>query len=297
MEMNLQKHAYLIMAHNNFDQLTVLLKQIDDERNDIYIHFDKKCTPPPSEKFTSVVKKSNIYILSERIEVNWGGDSQIRCELLLLKTASSNKQYNYYHLMSGICLAIKSQDYIHNFFQEHNGTEFISVQPDEKFLNKVKYRYKYYFHILKIMKNPRQKWKKGILAILMILQKMVGIDRSKKTDVVFKAGASWFSITDKCARYVLSKEDWIFEVFHDSFCGDELFLQTVVYNSELKEKIYINPNGDSCMRLIDWTRGRPYTFRISDFEQLSNSPMLFARKFNQNVDNDIIEKIIELTKN
>lgn len=29
------RHAYLIMAHNNFSQLKILLSLLDDERNDI----------------------------------------------------------------------------------------------------------------------------------------------------------------------------------------------------------------------------------------------------------------------
>ena len=36
------KHAYLIIAHNNFYILKKLIALIDDERNDIYIHIDKK---------------------------------------------------------------------------------------------------------------------------------------------------------------------------------------------------------------------------------------------------------------
>lgn len=38
----MKKHAYLIIAHNQFALLKELLKSIDDERNDIYIHIDKK---------------------------------------------------------------------------------------------------------------------------------------------------------------------------------------------------------------------------------------------------------------
>ena len=36
------KHAYLIMAHHEFEVLGKLVQALDDERNDIYIHFDKK---------------------------------------------------------------------------------------------------------------------------------------------------------------------------------------------------------------------------------------------------------------
>ncbi len=36
------KHAYLIMAHNQWECLFELLKALDDPRNDIFLHIDKK---------------------------------------------------------------------------------------------------------------------------------------------------------------------------------------------------------------------------------------------------------------
>ena len=36
------KHAYMIIAHTNFQQLQTLIDLLDDERNDIYLHIDKK---------------------------------------------------------------------------------------------------------------------------------------------------------------------------------------------------------------------------------------------------------------
>ena len=36
------RHAFLIMAHNNKEQLLELLRQLDHTRNDIYIHIDRK---------------------------------------------------------------------------------------------------------------------------------------------------------------------------------------------------------------------------------------------------------------
>ena len=34
----MKRHAYLIKAHHQFDLLEKLLRLLDDERNDIYIH-------------------------------------------------------------------------------------------------------------------------------------------------------------------------------------------------------------------------------------------------------------------
>ena len=36
------RHAYLIMTHGNFEILKLQLEMLDDSRNDIYIHVDKK---------------------------------------------------------------------------------------------------------------------------------------------------------------------------------------------------------------------------------------------------------------
>ncbi len=40
--MNESKHAYCIIAHNNFNQLQILIDMLDDARNDIFVHIDKK---------------------------------------------------------------------------------------------------------------------------------------------------------------------------------------------------------------------------------------------------------------
>ena len=63
------------------------------------------------------------------MKVNWGGFSLIKCELRLLKAAvMSDTEYSRYHLISGLDLPIKSQDYIHAFFK-NNCNEYIRFDP------------------------------------------------------------------------------------------------------------------------------------------------------------------------
>ena len=50
------KHAFLIIAHNEYPVLEVLLSMLDDERNDIYLHIDKRAT----ELFQQI-KKGEFY--------------------------------------------------------------------------------------------------------------------------------------------------------------------------------------------------------------------------------------------
>lgn len=47
----------------------------------------------------------------------------------------------------------------------------------------------------------------------------------------------------------------------------------------------------SSMRCIDWERGTPYTYTLDDYKMLMASDKLFARKFDENTDFQICEKI------
>lgn len=76
-------HAYLIIAHNEFEVLQKLVGALDDPRNDIYIHFDKKVSELPHLE----VKYSNLYICRKRIDVHWGDISQLKAEYVLWEEA------------------------------------------------------------------------------------------------------------------------------------------------------------------------------------------------------------------
>ena len=50
----MKKHAYLIIAHTQPELLKILLKMLDDERNDIYLHIDSKAKDYPLEEVAAV---------------------------------------------------------------------------------------------------------------------------------------------------------------------------------------------------------------------------------------------------
>lgn len=141
-------HAYLIIAHNNFEQLQLLINLLDDDRNDIFIHIDKKVKELP----LLTTNKSKLFILDKRIDVRWGDVSQLETEIILFETAIKHNHYEYYHLISGVDLPIKPNDYIHNFFNINKGKEFVgfSEVDSEKLKWNVCYR-----HLL--TKHYRQK--------------------------------------------------------------------------------------------------------------------------------------------
>ena len=60
----MKKHAYLIMAHTQPELLKMLLKKLDDERNDIYLHIDSKAKEYPLDELAAVLKKSKVFLQS-----------------------------------------------------------------------------------------------------------------------------------------------------------------------------------------------------------------------------------------
>lgn len=289
----MNKHAYLIMAHNNWNILKLLLKSLDTEYNDFYLHIDSKVNSFDESELKRVVKKSKLCFI-DRKDVKWADYSQIDVTLDLLQSAVNNDNYSYYHLLSGTDMPIKSSKYIYDYF-ENSGKEYIGVASwgGKKYVDR---RVKYYHYFPKFQSFRSSKLLKGIDRILEYPQKIFGIDRTKGNDIVFCDGWQWFSITNGFCRYVLSVREEIKKQFDYTLCPDELVFTSLAYNSEYKENLA--SFGDllnGSMRYIDWGRGTPYTWGKdeNDFDLLVNSPYLFARKFDENVNFEIVEKIYD----
>lgn len=296
----MNKHAYLIIAHNEFYILKKLLKLIDAPFNDIYIHIDKKTKNVDFKELEKCVKKSKIYF-TERINVKWSEYSQIECEYLMLKEATKNNRYSYYHLLSGVDMLLKDAKTIYDFFEKNKGKEFVAFQDFDSINDEAKSRVQYY-HLLngnRRHKNKCIRVSSSIIHRLVIwIQKKLKINRIKKSKLEYRKGANWFSITDDLARYVLTKEKEISKTFKHTNCADEVFLQSIVYNSSFKEKVYRKHKEEHCdtKRHIDWKRGTPYTFTKDDYKELINSNNFFARKFSTVTDKEIIDMIYKKIK-
>lgn len=293
------KHAYLIMVHKNSYTLEKLLQLIDYLDNDIFIHVDKKCVDFDFEYYKSILKKSEIYYTSNRIDVAWGGFSQVEAEIVLIKSALNCKNnYSYFHLLSGQCLPLKSQSEIHLICDTNNKCylNLGNITLNDCFeSNKFYYRASVYHFLQKY----RNKFKNNIFNIIItfIDRCLIGIqlyilhiDLIKRKGINLACGSNWFSLPYDAIEYIVENEDKIHYYFkHASFC-DELFIQTIFNESDnFKNRIVDNK------RFIDFERsniyGHPYIWREKDFEELINIDCFFARKFDDAVDKNIIDKI------
>lgn len=286
------KHAFLIIAHSQYELLATLAELLDHPNNDIYILIDKKSTPPSRSIFKQ--KKSGLFILDKRIDIRWGDISQIKAELLLFRTALNNGNYSYFHLLSGVDLPIKPLDYIFSFFEANNNKEFVG------FSNDINWQYKINrYHLLTRFYRISGKKKEKVDNIRYISEFIIN-KLFKRTDnnTTFKKGANWCSITYGFCKYLISKEQYILKRFRYTSCADEIFLQTILWNSPFRNNIYcLEDEYSSCLREIDWQRGNPYVWGRSsgDLAVLQKSDKLFARKFSMEYP-EIIQNIRNIVK-
>lgn len=271
----MNKHAYLILAHNEHKLFKLLVQCLDDERNDIFVHIDKKAKV---EDFNCNLKKSNIYFLEDRVDASWGDFSLVEAELKLFKQASTRYEYAYYHLISGVDLPIKNQDYIHSYCELHQGTEFIGFAQNVT-SKELQWRSQHYFLFSKEFKSCSF-FKRTVRALFARLQTLIGYRRSNLT---IKKGAQWCSITHKFVLYILANERAIRKTFNHTYCPDELFIQTLCWNSDFKNNVYsLEDEFVGCKRYIKWVDGELKPILNGDILNMRNSSCWFARKFDAN---------------
>ncbi|MBP1617327.1 MAG: Core-2/I-Branching enzyme [Bacteroidetes bacterium] len=285
------KHACLILAHNEFSILERLLQAIDDPRNDIFIHYDKKLKEYPHFQ----TGNAGLFILENRIDVRWGDVSVVEAEYALFEAATKHGSYGYYHLLSGVDMPLKSQDEIHRFFEDNQGKEFIGFSKGDlgEHIDRKVQRYHLFARHFRSSGNRSliDLCHKTIRAMGIRLQYLLRIRRNKKA--TFKKGTQWISVTHELVKYMLSHKKEVLKTYKGTFCSDEIFAQTLCWNSTFREKIFdIDNEGRGCMRKIGWKNNRLKDWEEDDYDELMESEALFARKFNsKNI--GIVEQILD----
>lgn len=288
------KHAYLIIANRNPNQLNLLLNTLDDSRNDIYLLLDKKS----SGSFHRIYKPhfSSLYRI-EPINIFWGDYSQIVAELALFKTARTGK-YDYYHLLSGLDLPLTNQDEIHAFFDKNPNKEFITYSGalSAKQLSSRLHTYHFTneFRTENKLINYYHKLETKIYS--KIPQFRVPISK-------IDFGSNWVSLDHELISDLINHREWIYKAFHNGFLVDEVFIPTFInLHPEYKEKVYYSKavtdkprEFQGNLRYINWWDGNPYVWKMEDYSKLKQARKmghLFSRKFDENVDEKIIKKVV-----
>ena len=188
------------------------------------------------------------------------------------------------YLLSGTDLPIKSQDYIHAFFQQNAGKEFVGFWQDAAHQRDLERKvFRYYFFTKRL--KDKEHLLHGITALirnLILAVQKISHYRRKQT-FEFKKGGNWISITENAVKYLLQYKEIVLNRMKYTLCADEIFIQTILWNSPFRERMHCTNNANTgSMREIDWEHGSPYIWQDHDYQTLINSNKIFARKFNSN---------------
>lgn len=275
--------VHVILAHKNPRQIKRLIDSLTHSGSLVVLHVDRKVN---ISSFKAELSLPNVHFVNNRVNVNWGGFSQVEAVVNsfkeLIKIAP---EVQYVNLLSGQDFPIKGISRFHEFLDANPGNAYMEFQSfDDPWVIAAAERFnKYHFSDV----NFFAKFKIEKL-ITSLLPKRVFPENFKL------AGRSqWFTIDGECLNYILhfiSNQRSLYRKFKYSWGADELVFQTILYNSPLKYKL-INNN----LRYIDWSdnQSSPKTITIQDRTKLMESAAFFARKFDMNVDEGIFDFLEE----
>lgn len=300
------KHAFLIMAHQDVEQLCRLVDALDSEYSLFYIHWDKKQEQvlQQSSYINKLKEKSNVLFI-ESMKVYWGGMNLVMATIELMKAAAKSKETVYFHFLSGIDYPLKSISYIIDFFSGNN-RNYLTYIPEESRLEYYINRYYFYDTDYMDVRGKKQFHKKIVYYILLYLQRFTyllvqkfGLRIRRKLPMKYYHGSNWFSFTREAVDYILrrvSEEPWILSRFKYTAVADESFFTMLIMdNPQLRETVV---NDDLRLRMEDGTLNRGgYVCKETDFERIQNTTALFGRKFLTGVSDKLIKRIdLEILK-
>lgn len=292
------KIAFLVLAHSQIELVYRQIHALTHPGHHFFIHLDKKYNPNVKDEYA---KNKHVHFISNRIIINWGGFSIVRTTLNLVQDAlSSGIEFDYFILMSGQCFPIKSTRYIRNFIKKHQGRSFIEFfpLPDARLKHggMDKFYYPVFFDQLGFVqknnftiKNKTFEPKKIVFKCLAALLRKTGYKREMPKGLTPCFGSQWWVLHQSAVRYVIEyigRNPEICNFFKYTWAPDELFFQTILYNSPVAGDIEPKP-----LWYIDWSaNGPPKTLSADDIDAILQSEALFARKFDDNKSMDILLK-------
>jgi Core-2/I-Branching enzyme len=270
------RYAYIISAYKNLEQVARLVCRLHSDRASFLVHVDRKTDDRAYQALVESLRRFPSVSFLTRHSCHWGGFGHVRATLKgideLIRRGTS---FDYVILLTGQDYPIKPNEHIERFFEEQAPRSFMGFAP-----------------------LPSDSWspRGGLERIENWHLRLYGhhlrlpIRRRFPSGLRPYGGGAYWCLWRECIEYVaefVARRPDVLSFFRHVDIPDEVFFQTILLNSDLRDTI-VNDN----LRYIDWTRGRwPAILNVRDFEALSASPKLFARKFDVNQDEPILDLI------
>ncbi len=286
------KVIYAVTCHELTNPLIYTVKELSAcKSNLIIIHVDKKSK---IDDF-SFLKSDNVLLFKDRVDIVWGTSSQIDITLKLLRY-SLDYDFDYFFLLSGNDIPLRSQEEFKNFIVANAGSEFFEFQGDgDNYVNplyRVKYNYpSWYF---KRNKNLVDK----LFAKLYKFSRFLFF-RNKTYHKHFNEfpklykGSNWFGMSGRAVNYTINfidRNPWYYESFIHSYCCDEVFFHSIL--KTWPDVVFFDSDEikSNSLRYIDWKTGPEYPRILTeeDASKVIDSGCFFARKLPNSISDENI---------
>lgn len=279
------KVALLIHVHTNPVQVGRLVSRLRHEDVDIYINVDAKVD---IEQFENEIGDSAVF-LQNRVEVRWGRFSQVQQILNSFEEIiSKDRGYSHILFISGLDYPVQPIGKIVEYLNKNTDKSFIDyhILKDDEWSKLMKKRYEYWYFL------PEKDIRNNIW-VKRILQR-IGFKRKYPFSEVYY-GSCWFCLTTEVVKYLLNytkRNPRVVNFFKNSGCSDELYIQSVLLNSPLKENLV-----NEIFRYFDWSAAgkSPKILTMEDYPSIEKSGAWFARKLDMNVDAGLFDELDKKT--
>lgn len=287
--------AYIVTAYKLPDLLIRLVRRLQSPNATFVIHVDKKSPLEVQSRMQSGLQDAPGVYFIEPHKCYWGDFGHVRATLKGMRELLARAvPFDYAILLTGQDYPIKPNGVIERVLARARGNSFMSYVPlpsdDWEVMDRLE-RWHYWFHGKHVgfPLNP----KPG--AIRKKIELLINSRLPARRELPFGlrpfGGSSYWCLTKEAVQYVaeyLAGHRELIGFFKHTLIPDELFFQTLLMNSPLREKVI---NDD--LRYVDWGTGsrHPAVLDRNDFGRLRSAQKLFARKFDPGVDSAILNMI------
>ncbi len=270
----IKKTAVIILTHKNVSYIEHLCKTY--KQVNFYVHMDLKKDVLYKQLKEKEVSIENLFLVSERYKVNWGGNSQVRATLAALNEAFLQEENFYFHLISSECLPLKNFDEMVNEWElSYQNKILMEYVPNGKQCWRLK-RVAPHADTLFQRKIVGKLLTKAVKFVPFIFPKTM----IKKDERVY--GSNWMSLQRFDLKNILHYCDKKnISEFEGVLCSDEHFFQVMIKRSGLESQV-INNN----LRYVHWltSKTNPNYLSLGEIENISKTKKYwFARKVRQEI--------------
>ena len=287
----MKKNAMIILIHKMPEQVNLFLKQLlADTTMDIFIHVNKKY----DNIREGLIKNERIHVPTNNVGIVWGDDNILRAILLMLQEVrNTGIDYGYVLINTGQDMLLKPG--IDEFLDKQHNKIFIDGhEENNKRRAFVMHRWPDFYrklmdfklHPIKMMRRFRIEF----YTRFPIFEKKTKYNTSNLT---FYYNEFWCAIPKEVAWYVLDfcndNPDFL-DIYRDGLVPEEAFMLTLLMRSEYKNWIEFDETGRShnLTFLKATVNGHTETNLIEDIDVLDNSGCFFSRKFDFNIDKEVV---------